>query len=246
MRLGWYFAPFGVMLAVLSVALMIILEDYRRTAFLLGTGLFFTIFYLWRIQNNPHQVYAMRRYVPVVVPFLVISVAYAVNWVYAGRTWLRRGAGGALAVAWLLALGLSARGLVSQVDYRGLTAQVEQLNATFQPHSVIIYYDPAPVGLGDLFGTPLRFLYGHDIVIVRSLERLDRDAFQQLVSNWQADGRSVYWVTPDGDFRWPLPIGQVHELLRWPTHTKMLEATYERRPAQFVDLEWWQKISLVQ
>jgi hypothetical protein len=225
---------------------MIVLEDYRRTAFLLGTGLFFSLFYLWRIQINPHQVYAMRRYVPIVVPFLVISVVYAVNWVYAGRTRLWRSAGTALAVAWIIALGLSARGLLSHVDYRGMVGQVEQLNATFQPHSVIVYYDPTPVGLGDLFGTPLRFLYDHDVVVIRNMERLDRNAFQQLISKWRADGRSLYWVTPDGDFKWPFSIGQTRELLRWPTRVKMLEPTYERRPAKFVTPEWWQKISAVQ
>ena len=188
----------------------------------------------------------MRRYVPVVVPFLVIGVAWALNWMYEGRTRLWRGAGVALTVAWVVALGLSARGLISHVDFRGLAGQVEQLNATFQPNSVIIYYDPTPVGLGDLFGTPLRFLYGHDVVVVRNMERLDQAAFRQLVGQWRADGRAVYWVTPDGDFKWPFAIGQSAELLRWPTRAKMLEPTYERRPGKFVTLEWWQKISVLQ
>jgi len=246
LRLGWYLTPFGVMLAAASIALMIVLEDYRRTAFVLGTGLFFSLFYLWRIQLNPHQVYAMRRYVPEVVPFLMISVAWGVNWVYERRGRLWHIAGVALAVAWMLALGMSARGLISQVDYRGLVGQIEQLNATFKPHSVIVYYDPTPVGLGDLFGTPLRFLYGQDVVVIRNMERLDQASFQQLVNQWLADGRALYWVTPDGDFKWPLPNGHVRELLRWPTRAKILEPTYERRPADFVNLEWWQKISSVQ
>jgi 4-amino-4-deoxy-L-arabinose transferase-like glycosyltransferase len=246
LRLGWYFTPFGVMLAAASVALMIVLEDYRRTAFFLGVGLFFSVFYLWRIQINPHQVYAMRRYVPEVVPFLVICVAWALNWVYEGRTRLWRTAGVVLAAAWVVALGMSARGLISHVDFRGLAGQVEQLNATFQPNSVIIYYDPTPVGLGDLFGTPLRFLYGHDVVVIRNMERLDQAAFRQLVSKWRTDGRTLYWVTPDGDFKWPLAVGQARELLRWPTRAKMLEPTYERRPGKFVTLEWWQKISVLQ
>lgn len=246
LRMGWYFTPFGVMLAAASIALMIVLEDYRRSAFLLGMGLFFSLFYFWRIQINPHQVYAMRRYVPEVVPFLVISVAWAINWVYEGRTQLWRTAGVALTVAWFVALALSARGLISHVDYRGLVGQIEQLNATFQPRSVIIYYDPTPVGLGDLFGTPLRFIYGHDVVVIRNMERLDQTAFRHLVRRAQADGRAVYWVTPDGDFPWPLAAGQARELLRWPTRAKILEPTYERRPAKFVYLEWWQKISAVQ
>lgn len=245
-RMGWYLTPFGVMLAAASAALMIVLADYRRSAFLLGIGLFFSVFYFWRIQINPHQVYAMRRYVPEVLPFLVISVAWAINWVYEGRTSLWRGAGVVLTAAWILALAMSARGLLSHVDYRGLVGQVEQLNATFQPHSVIIYYDPTPVGLGDLFGTPLRFLYGHDVVVIRNLERLDQVAFRQLLNKWRADERAVYWVTPDGDFKWPLAVGQAREVVRWPTRAKILEPTYERRPAKFVNLEWWQKISIIQ
>jgi hypothetical protein len=246
LRLAWYFTPFGVMLGVASLALMIVQEDYRRTAFLLGTGLFFSAFYLWRMQINPHQVYAMRRFVPEVVPFLVICVAYAVNRVYEGRTRVWRGVGVVLAAVWMVALGISARGLISHVDYRGLVGQVEQLNATFQPHSVIIYYDPTPVGLGDMFGTPLRFVYGHDVVVIRDLQRLDLGAFEQLARRWQVDGRALYWITPYGDFKWPLSNWQVRELLLWPTRAKILEPTYERRPAKFVNLEWWQKISSVQ
>ena len=77
-RLGWYLSPLGVALGVLGTAWMLVKEANRRTAFLLGAGLFFSLLYLWRIQANPHQIYAMRRYVPVVLPFFVVAATYLI------------------------------------------------------------------------------------------------------------------------------------------------------------------------
>ena len=82
MRLGWYLGPAGIALGVAGMCWMLVKDLNRRTVFLLGTGLFFSLLYLWRIQANPHQIYAMRRYVPVVLPFFIITAAYLINWLY--------------------------------------------------------------------------------------------------------------------------------------------------------------------
>ncbi len=56
-----------------GIAVMLVREANRRTAFLLLAGGFFAVVFLWRIGANPHQVYAMRRYVPQVLPFFMVA-----------------------------------------------------------------------------------------------------------------------------------------------------------------------------
>ena len=124
-RLGWYLGPAGVALGVAGMCWMLVKDLNRRTVFLLGTGLFFSLLYLWRIQANPHQIYAMRRYVPVVLPFFIITAAYLINWLYVnlrGKTRWFVSIG--LTLVWFSGILLSTRGFVSQIDYRGIISQV--------------------------------------------------------------------------------------------------------------------------
>jgi len=236
-RLGWYLSPLGVALGVLGTAWMLVKEANRRTAFLLGAGLFFSLLYLWRIQANPHQIYAMRRYVPVVLPFFVIAATYFIyrlstlrrNW----SRWLSLG----LTLLWLFGIVWSSRGFVSQVDLRDSVAQMDRLNALFEPRSVLLFGDPAPVGMGDLLGTPLRFLYGHDVYTLRTPGALDSARFDEALARWRDAGRQVYWIGVPDSASWPgrASLGPTKEFTFEAT---VLENTYDHKPTR-VDVTPW-------
>ncbi len=238
LRLGWYLSPLGLALGVGGMAWMLIRGADRRTAFVLASGLFVSVFYLWRIQANPHQVYAMRRYVPVVVPFFIISAVFLVNWLWTrpkGKIrWLAIG----LTLVWFSGILASARGLVSQVDYRGILGQLDQLNAGIKPNSVLIFNDPAPVGAGDFLGTPLHFLYGHDVFTLRNAGELDPVRFEEAILKWQALGRTVYWVSVSGGPAFPGRTLTLGDPRRYQVIAKVLEATYDHRPRELTDVGW--------
>ena len=237
-RLGWYLSPLGIALGVLGAARLLVRAADRRTALLLGAGLFFSAFFLWRISANPHQVYAMRRYVPYVLPFFILCAAYLLGWLYRalpGKTrWLSVG----LTSLWLVGIVFSARGFVGQVDYRGLIAQFDRLSTAFEPSSVLIFNDPAPVGIGDFVGTPLRFLYGQTVFTLRNPKALDAARFEETVRRWNAEGHAVYWIAVEGGFPWPslaLPLlpAEAHQL-----SGQVLENTYDHKPQQLSDVVW--------
>jgi 4-amino-4-deoxy-L-arabinose transferase-like glycosyltransferase len=236
-RLGWYLSPLGVALGVLGTAWMLIKEANRRTAFLLGAGLFFSLLYLWRIQANPHQIYAMRRYVPVVLPFFVVAATYLI---YRLSTLRRKWAhwfGLGLTLLWLFGIVWSSRGFVSQVDLRSAITQMDRLNALFEPRSVLLFGDPAPVGMGDLLGTPLRFLYGHDVYPLRAPGALDATRFDEELARWRAADRQVYWISvPDGP-SWPgrASLGSTKEFI---FEAAVLENTYDHKPTR-IDVTPW-------
>lgn len=242
-RLGWYLSPLGIVISVCGICWMIIRETRRRTAFLLGAGIFFSLFYLWRIQNNQHQIYTMRRYVPVVVPFFTIGGAYIVNWLHENVKGKSRWFGVGLALIWLLGLLASARGFVSQVDYEGLITQVARLNTVLEPHSVLIFNDSAPVGLGDFMGTPLRFLYGHDVFTLRDPEALSRAHFEQAIHRWRAEGREVYWIAVPEGYRWPGDESDLAFLGGHRLTSTVLEGTYEHKPQALINLVWEMSLS---
>jgi hypothetical protein len=237
LRLGWYLSPLGVGLSVIGAAWMLIKEANRRTAFVLGAGVFFSLFYLWRIQANPHQIYAMRRYVPVVLPFFVVAGAYAIHRLSTLRPPWARGLGLGLTLLWILSIVGSARGFVSQVDLRSAIDQMDRLNALFLPRSVLLFGDPAPVGMGDLLGTPLRFLHGHDVYTVRDLNALDPARFTEALARWQAEDRAIYWIDVQNGFGWPggASLGAAQE---FTFEAAVLENTYDHKPSR-IDVTPW-------
>jgi hypothetical protein len=238
-RLGWYLGPAGIALGVAGMCWMLLKDLNRRTVFLLGTGLFFALLYLWRIQANPHQIYAMRRYVPVVLPFFIITAAYLINWLYVNlRGKMRWFVSIGLTLIWFSGILLSARGFVSQIDYRGMIDQLDRLNAALPPHSVLIFGDSAPIGAGDQLGTPLRFLYGHDVFTLRSSDELDGARFAEAIRDWQRAGRTVYWAGMPGGPEWPLASPTLGLSSDYSVAVTILEHAYDHKPTALSAEKW--------
>jgi 4-amino-4-deoxy-L-arabinose transferase-like glycosyltransferase len=244
LRLGWYLGPAGVLFAAAGMAWMLVKDANRRSGFVLAAGLCFSLFYLWRIQANPHQIYAMRRYVPVVAPFFVVSAVFLFKWLYENLRGKARWVAVGLTLIWFFSIVGSARGFVSQVDFRGVTGELDRLNAALLPHSVLIFNDPAPVGVGDVLGTPLRFLYGHDVFTLRNPGALDAKRFDEAVRSWRTSGHAVYWVSVPGGYPYPGSETQPNGSIGFDLTTRALENTYDHKPSALVDVGW--HISLAQ
>jgi 4-amino-4-deoxy-L-arabinose transferase-like glycosyltransferase len=234
-RLGWYLSPLGIFLATAGTCLMLLRAD-RQSSALLAVGLMFSLLYLWRIQANPHQVYAMRRYVPAVVPFATVATCYLLGWLFRQkRAWLSA-TSLLLTVLWLAGLGWSARGFISQVDRQGIVAQLDQFDSMLAPQSVVLFNDEATITNGDIVGTPLHFIYGHDVYSLRDKDALDEEAFLATIEAWQASGRDVYWV---GDRSLLEEFGlEGDETFTITIHSQNLEGTYERKPVNILTANW--------
>lgn len=240
-RLGWYLSPVGLALGVAGTCLLIWRLN-RRMALVLAVGALFAVVYLWRLQANPHQIYAMRRFVPAVVPFLTVAASIFIGWLARKPAWWVRGTAVVLAVAWLGGLAWSARGFVSQIDYADLTAELQQFDATLDPRAVLLFDDPAPIGQGDFFGTPLKFLFGHEVYTVRDKSMLDEAALVDMLELWHNMGRSVYWI---GDPAWLAEQGLAHDTRTHTLTSQHLESTYDHKPVAIVPDVWQLTVSRV-
>lgn len=236
-RLGWYFTPLGIALAVGGSALLLARPE-RRTWAVLLLGLLFTALYVTNIRANPIQIYAMRRYVPVVLPFGVLAAVAALRGL-AGWRPAGRGAAVGLALLWLGWQSMVAWPFVRQVDSVALPAQLETFAADFPPRAILIFNSSEPVGQGDILGTPLALLYGVDVYVVREAAALSAEPLRQTIGRWQAAGHAVYWVEVPNGHPWPLTAAELAPPLP-PYHIAydVLEEVYHTRPSQVLTFTW--------
>ncbi|HLA76716.1 MAG TPA: glycosyltransferase family 39 protein, partial [Vicinamibacteria bacterium] len=93
LRLGWFVTPLALWLGVLGL-LLIIHRLRGRDLFPVLLVLTFSLFYLYKIRVWNDYFFALRRFVPVVLPFLLGFAALTLTRMSQGGRWRRRLAGG--------------------------------------------------------------------------------------------------------------------------------------------------------
>lgn len=254
-RLGWYLGPLGIGLAVVAMAWLVLRLD-RRTLAWFAVGFFFSLLYLWRAQASPHQIYVMRRYVPVVLPFFLsaaaIFLAYLIDFPSL-LTWrlknkwqvAQSGAGILLSLIWLGGLLWLAQGFVTQVDHVGLTQQLAHLDAQLPTEAILIFNDAAAVGQADFVGTPLRFIFERTVFVWRDAAATDVATLRQQLRHWQEQGHSLYWTAVPGGHPWPFTDTPLPPATPYSITTQALEGSYEHRPQQINNIQWNLELTLI-
>ncbi|MGC8959212.1 MAG: hypothetical protein ACP5OO_05425 [Chloroflexia bacterium] len=227
-RLGWYFSPPGMLLAALGIAALLWEETSRRSWYLLALGLFYLVFFNYEVFGEPHHIYIMRRYVPVVVPFFSLAMAYALERL-AGWRWLRR-AGPALAgiLAFLMAVYLVYSGLpfYRHNEYEGALEQVGALAERFAPEDVLLLIDGARDAPATI-ATPLKYLFERNAFVLMPDEP-DGARIEEQVRLWESEGRRVYLLIGNDGGRLFLP----HTRLRYLERFELAVPEFEQLTAQ--------------
>ena len=241
-RLGWYFSPLGIWLGIAG-ACWLLWRVRLQTAPLLAIGFFFTALYVWHLQANPHQIYAMRRFVPITLPFLVLTGAYFLiqllpNSMSAKRWQLRSGTAILLMGLWLVGFAWNARGFVSQVDNVGSSEQIAAFQADLPPHSILLFNERSAYGQGELLGTPLHFLHGHDVFTVYDFAQLNSAEFSQQLHHWVEQKRPIFWVSPSNGEKWDSAEWQLTNPTPYSIQLTQLEANYWQKPTQLARNLW--------
>ncbi len=244
LRFAWYLSPVGVWLGVLG-SCWLLWRVERKTWLVLAVGFLFSAVYLWNVRANPHHIYVMRRYAPVVLPFFLLAGGALVGAGIMSAGWTRgkikvpaiviRGAALLALLIWFVALAWNARGFISQVDHQGLARQLDAFNETLTLDSVLLFNDQAAVGLGDFWGTPLKYIYGHAVFALRAPDLLEDDQLAEMIELWQNNGRSVYWI---GDPNWLKEFGFSYDSQEQILNSSRLEASYTQKPQAVVPASW--------
>lgn len=168
LRMGWYLTPLGLLLATLGAAWLVQAVSWQRFGLFLSIGLLTTVQYVYQIFNTPYHIYTMRRYLPVVIPMLMVYTAVSLFWLYRRQWgWPARLGSGLLALLLIGGLLFQSRYVLPLREYQGAVEQLASLQTHLQPGAIILISEPSEGVFADALGPPLRFLYGHDIVTIR-------------------------------------------------------------------------------
>jgi hypothetical protein len=97
-----------------------------------------------------------------------------------------------------------------------------------------------------MLGTPLRFLYGHDVFTLRDQGLLDRAVFAKAVAAWQGAGRSVYWIGMTGGPGWPAKGLTLGLPVDYHFDATILEHAYDHKPTALTVEKWQVPLAQVQ
>ena len=192
-RLGWFVTPLGLALALLG--LVIALRQWQaRYLFPVLTLLTFGLFYFYKIRVYADYYFAMRRFVPVVLPLLLGFAAFAITRL-ARRTGPRRTIAAGLAAVLAVAFIRDTWPTIRQRDswYRewaGAVRFVDDVARRFGPQDIVIFEQPRSIHLLSL---PLWAVHG---VSALELARFNPDParLQHVVRAWRSRYRNIYFV----------------------------------------------------
>lgn len=231
-RLGWYLTPLGLALATSGLGWIILRRLEMRLGLFLSVGVLTTVQYVYRIFNTPYHIYAMRRYVPVVIPVLMIftAVALFVIFRYRGQRWARLG-GAALTTLLVAGLLFQSRYVLPRSDHTGAVAQLTAFHDLLDPQALIIISEPPESDFADRVGTPLRFLWGHDVATIRSDGPELADFVQEMNVYAAERGRPLQLIAID-----PIPTAvrqalNLRPVTMFPLKLEMLQNTFTDYPS---------------
>jgi len=188
LRLGWFVTPLALALALLGLLLMV--WRWRpRYLFPLLLALTFAAFYLYKMRVWNDYYFSLRRFVPVVLPWVMGWTAWAL-WRMA-RGGRARAALAALLAVLLLALELRATWpLVRHTDWKGAVRFVDDVARRFRKEDVVIFEQPRSIHLLSL---PLWAVHGVNALELARFNP-DPERLQHLVQSWRGRYASIYFV----------------------------------------------------
>ena len=236
--MAWYLGAIPLAFAIIGIGLLLSRLIRRPTpaiALLLAVAGIGTALYLWSPQITPTQIWAMRRFVPAALPFLVLASAFAID---AGLTLLPRLG---LSRAWTRLIPIAAVvpviafpvGLVVPVRHfqsqAGFISVVDKTCETVGPHAAVIFVPEHRLGLTmtqtirSFCGVPATKLVG-----AISAERL-----KTVAALWQAEGRTLWVLGSTPDVIVKSAPGLSPSLVGTAVNTLQLAETLSRPPTTY-------------
>ncbi len=187
-RLGWFVTPVGLAAGVLG--LLMAIRDWRsRYLFPVLLVLTFSGFYFYKIRVYADYFFALRRFVPVILPFLLAFVALALIRL-AARGLTGKVAAGALSLFLAISFLRQTVPVARHVDWRGSVRFVDDVARRFGPDDIVIFEQIQSVHLLSL---PLWAIHGVKIVELARFNP-DPERLQHLIGAWRSRYRNIYFV----------------------------------------------------
>jgi 4-amino-4-deoxy-L-arabinose transferase-like glycosyltransferase len=221
LRMGWYLYPVGLALAVAGAMFLLVRAKKSQVLFLL-VGLTFCLFFFYKVRVWHDHYFAMRRFVPVILPSLIACLSF---FLVSIRSTARWSSWGGRAVATILVgvyLGAGTR-IWSHNEFRGSTDFLEELSRHVSDDSIVLF--PAQEGL-HLLELPLGEMHGKNVLEFYSLKP-PRDLLEHALDQWRDVYSDVFFVT---NYKISLSGLFTRHVADFGFPTEKYEYTYRRPP----------------
>jgi hypothetical protein len=190
LRMGWYLYPAGLALALAGVMVLVVRSKRSQTFFLL-VGLTFSLFFFYKARVWHDHFFAMRRYIPIILPSFFVAIAVFLTSLVVSRprwlSWVPRIIGSLLIVTYLS----DGRRLWRHNEFGGSIDFVEELARYINDEDIVIF--PRREGL-HLLELPLAEMQGKNVLEFYTLKP-DRRLLESLLKKWRGLYEDVYFVT---------------------------------------------------
>lgn len=187
--------------------------------------------YLYDPLEDGDHIWSMRRFVPVVLPGLLLILAAAVNRVVESIYVEYRTA--ATITAGLLLVGLLGRpglAVAGQPLWDRALDQSAELASAFPANAAVLM---SPELAGTHIQTALAYMHDVDTILVQ--EQQPGPLLRDVVLDWMARGREVFIVVDRQGFSFPAPDLTLQEFREARIDVLTLEQTLERLPQALVE-----------
>ena len=182
--------------------------------------------YLYDPLEDGDHIWSMRRFVPVVLPGLLLILAAAANrvieWIYAEYRTAATIAAGLVLVGLLGRPSLAVAGMPL---WGGALDRSAELARVFPDNAAVLV---SPELAGTHIQTALAYVHGVDTVLVQ--EQQPGERLRDVVLDWMARGREVFFVVGRQGFSFPAPDLTLLEFREARIDVLTLEQTMDRLP----------------
>ena len=190
LRMSWYLYPMGLSFVVAG-AMLLLARTHRRQALFVLVGLTFSLFFFYKVRVWHDHYFAMRRFIPVILPCFFACIAVFLVSLRAARGWIGNWAPRIVGSLLLISYFIAGRPLWGHQEFPGSLDFVTELARHIGDRDVVIF--PRREGL-HLLELPLSELEGKNVLEFYGLSP-DRDSLERLIASWSDEYEDVYFVT---------------------------------------------------
>jgi hypothetical protein len=230
-RIGWYLSPLGMIVGMAGLLRWVWDRLSGATGLFFGSFLILSYVFIQETYTEPIYIYTMRRYLPVILPALIIGIAWACNFLWSRVKPRQFG----LALAAILVLGMSAffvytdRVIVPHVEEQGAVAQLEDLASRFTGKSVVLFSNERDEPY--VVATPLQYIYGvESFVLVRNYPQVNNSVLEGVVERWQSQGYKVWVLMSANGGKFDLPGFDLRQEGSWEYRVPEFEQLRTQKP----------------
>jgi hypothetical protein len=207
-RLAWYVSTQGMVTAFVGTAVILrnwLVRRHDEWVPFLFVFIGFSVAYFYSQRVFPDHPWAMRRFLPVIVPGIYVAIGAALVWLWRLRPpWWFLGRTAAVCLLASLAFhqAAMARPFLAHREYRGVVAQLREFASHVPPSSLLLFTSR---GTEQRVTLPLTMVWEREVLpVIRDRDDPDGEArrhlFETQVASWLTSGRDVlYLAAQDGN-----------------------------------------------